>query len=201
MRNVWRQRLPYYAYSGISQLIDTVKAGTTDQQRREIDLIGKKDARLLFRVTNFFNPQRILQVGAATGIESVTMLEVNSRSRLYLCEPQLEQKPLAVRVMKSQMDRVKCYDDLKVAADEFLEAGQGSGMALINVPVDKEWLHRLLDEGCVLVLRDLHRDEEMSNLFDACCEHMSAGQTYTNNKIAILNPNPKLQREDFLLWL
>jgi hypothetical protein len=41
----------------------------------------------------------------------------------------------------------------------------------------------------------------MSRLYDICCKHMSMGQTYTNNKIAILNPNPKLQRENFLLWL
>ena len=166
-----------------------------------MDLIGKKDARLLFRVTNFFNPRHILQVGAATGIESVTMLEVNSGSRLHLYDPQLEQKSLALRVLQSQMDRVECYDDPKVAAEEFLEAGQGSCMALINAHVDKELLFRLLDEGCVLVLRLLNRDAMMMDLFDACCSHMSVGQTYTNNKIAILNPNPKLQREDFLLWL
>ena len=45
------------------------------------------------------------------------------------------------------------------------------------------------------------RQEAMSNLFEAVCDHMPMGQTYTNGKIAILNPNAKLQREDFLLWL
>ena len=204
MRNVWRQRLPYYAYNGISQLIDTVKAGTTRQQRREMDLISKPEARLLFRVTNFFNPRHILQAGAATGIESVTMLEVSHDSRLYLYDTQLEQKALALRVLQSQMDRVGCYDDLKVASDEFLEAGKADEnplLALIDIPVEDTVLKRLLDAGCVIVLRNLNRNEAMSRLFDACSAYMSAGQTYTNNKIAILNPHPKLQREDFLLWL
>lgn len=200
VRSVWRQRLPYYAYGTISQLLDTIKDSTTREQRRELDLISEKEARLLFRVTNFFNPRCILQVGAATGVESVTMLEVNHDSRLRLYDPQLEQKPLAVRVLQSQLDRVECYDDLKVAVDEMLSAGGGSTMALINCPVDDDVLKRLLDAGVVIVMRNL-RHQAMSGMFKAGCDCMPMGQTYTNGKIAILNPNPKLQREDFSLWL
>ena len=204
VRNVWRQRLPYYAYGGIHQLIETVKQGTTRRQRREMDLISEPEAKLLFRVTNFFNPLHILQFGASTGIESVAMLEVSHGSRLHLYDPQLEQKPLAVHVLQSQLDRVECYDEVTVAVDEFLESGTADEtplMALVNVPVDAAVLKRLLPARCVLVLRNLNRNGEMSSLFDACSDEMPMGQTYTNNKIAILNPDPKLQREDFLLWL
>ena len=201
VRNVWRQRLPYYAYEGLHQLIGTIKGSTTRQQRHEMDLISEREARLLFRATNFFNPRRILQAGAATAVESIAMLEVNSQSRLHLYDPQLEQNALAVRILQSQLDRIDCYDDIRVAVDEMLEAGDSPMLALINTPVDAALLQRLLDAQCVLVLRNLNRDKEMSDLFDTCCDYMAMGQTYTNNKIAILNPNPKLQREDFILWL
>ena len=201
VRNVWRQRLPYYAYGGISQLIDTVEGSTTRGQRREMDLISEREARLLFRLANFFNPQYILQAGAATGIESVAMMEVSRQSRLYLYDAQLEQKALAVRVLQSQLDRIACYEDLKVAVDELLTATDGSAMALINAPVEEDLMKRLLDAGVVVILRNLNHDVALSDLFDVCCEYMQSGQTYTNNKIAILNPSPNLQREDFLLWL
>ncbi len=201
VRNVWRQRLPYYAYEGIHQLIDTVKAGTTPRQRRDMDLIDEREARLLFRVVNFFNPGSILQVGAATGIESVVMMGVNSQSRLYLCDPCLEQNALAMRVLRSQLNRVECYDDAVVMINEVLEAGGTPLLALINRPLDEFVAKRLLDAQCVMVMRNLLHDDQMSSLYNACCAHMKVGQTYTNNKIAILNPNPKLQREDFLLWL
>ena len=200
VRTVLRERTPYYAYSGIGQLVKTIKEGTSRRQRREMDLLSERDTRLLFRVTNFFNPNRILQSGAATGVESVAMLAVNRESRLHLYDPQIEQNALAVRVLQSQLDRVDCYDDAQVAVDDFLKA-DGVGMALLNVPVDVSLLHRLLDEGTALVLRHLNDNEEMWSLFDACSSHMTTGQTYTNGKIAILNPNPKLQREDFVLWL
>lgn len=204
MRSVWRQRLPYYAYEGISQLLGTIKSGTTRSQRREMDLIGEKEARLLFRVANFFNARHILQLGAATGVESVAMLAVNSQNRLFLYDQQLEQKALAVRVLQSQLDRVECYDDIWVATEEFLQAGAADErplLALVNTPADDAVMERLLDARCVVVLRNLQHDSAMAALFDTCRHYMKVGQTYTNDRIAILNPNTKLQREDFLLWL
>jgi hypothetical protein len=201
VRNVWRQPLPYYAYGDLGLLIDTIQDGTTKQQRSDMGLISEREARLLFRVTNFFNPQRILQAGAATGVESVAMLAVNRESRLHLYDPQLEQNALAVRVLQSQQSRVECYDDVQVAVDELLDADGASMMALVNIPVDVSALKRLLDACCVLVLRNMNRNRLMADLFDTCCDYMPMGQTYTNGKIAILNPNPKLQREDFMLWL
>ena len=201
VRNVWRQPLPYYAYEGIHQLHDTIKKGLTKQQHREIDLIGEPEAKLLFRVTNFFNPQSILQVGAATGIESVAMLEVSHASRIHLYDRQLEEKKLAVRVLQSQQGRVDCYDDIDVAVDEVLKTTPSSTMALVNIPVDEGVIKHLLDAGSVIVMRNLNRNRLMKELFDTCCGIMLTGQTYSNSKIAILNPNPKLQREDFLLWL
>ena len=129
------------------------------------------------------------------------MMEVNRDSRLYLYDPQLEQKPLAVRVLQSQLHRVECYDDIDVALHDMLDARDGCAMALVNVPVEASVLYRLLDEPCVLVMRNLDRDQTMAALFEQCRSHMSMGQTYTNSKVAILIPNHKLQREDFLLWL
>jgi len=201
VRHVWRQPLPYYAYEGIHQLLNTIKAGTTRSQRREMDLISEREARLLFRLTNFFNPQYILQLGAATAVESVAMLEVCHSCRLYLYDPRLEEKTLAIRVLQSQLDRVECYDNASVAVDDLLARGDEMRMVLVNEHVDGTLLKRLLDDRCVLVMRNLDHDEAMRNLFESCCSHMTTGQTYTNNKIAILIPNPKLQREDFLLWL
>lgn len=201
MRNVWRQRLPYYAYNDLHALLGAIKDGTTRQQRRELGVISEKEARLLLRVANFFNPRFIMQAGAATGVESVAMMAANSQSRLRLYDPQLEQKPLAVRVLQNHPDRVEYYDDVNVTVDELLAEAGTSRLALINVPVDEALLKRMLDTGAVIVLRNLNHDEAMWDLFDRCCDTMPMGQTYTNGKIAILNPNPKLQREDFLLWL
>ena len=74
-------------------------------------------------------------------------------------------------------------------------------LALVNTPIDETMLKRLIEARCIVVMRNLKQDEAMRALFDTCCQYMPMGQTYGNDKIAILNPNPKLQREDFLLWL
>ena len=151
VRHVWRQPLPYYAYGGIHQLLNTIKAGTTRRQRREMDVIVEREALLLFRVTNFFNPRHILQVGVSTGVESVSMLEVSHDSRLYIYDPQLEQNVLAVRVLQSQLERIECYDDPAVAIDDF--TGQSSDdeaptVALVNVPVEENALKTMKQSSC-----------------------------------------------------
>lgn len=43
VRHVWRQPLHYYAYEGIHQLIDTIKAGTSRRERRVLDLIAERE--------------------------------------------------------------------------------------------------------------------------------------------------------------
>ena len=201
MRNVLRQRLPYYAYDDIGELIDAVKAGTSASQRSELGLISKKAARLLFRVTNYASPRRIFQAGASTGVESVVMLGVNCESRLWLYDPRIEENLVAPRVLQTQLDRIRCYDDMALAVDEFLRENEAPKMALLNMPIDESAACRLLDAETVVVMNRLQRDKTMSELFDTCRHHLPAGQTFTNGKTAILIPNPKLQREDFVLWL
>ena len=198
---VLRERLPYYAYDAIDTLIDAVKAGTTPSQRNALGLVGKKMARLLFRVTNYVTPLRILQVGAATGVESVVMLGVNSESRLWLYDPDLEENPVVPSVLQTQLDRIECFAEESVAIDAFLAANGEPTMTLLNKAVGEDVVSRLLDAKTVVVMANLQRNKAMDQLFDACCRHMTIGQTFTNGKIAIIIPNPKLQREDFVLWL
>lgn len=200
VRNVWRQRLPYYAYDDIHELHSLCR-DIIKSRGMQVDQISEREAKLLFRVTNHFNPLHLLQTGTATGLESATLVSVNSNSHLYVADHAIENNELAAAVLQRLKNRVDCYDNPSIAVDEML-SGRGANepaLALLNIPTDEA--ARLLDAGVVVVMRNLHRDKAMQKLFDDCCCLMTAGQTYTNNKIAILNPNPKLQREDFLLWL
>lgn len=201
VRTVLRGRLPYYAYDDIGKLIDAVKSCTTAPQRRATGLIGNRAARLLFRVTNYVTPRRIFQAGAASGVESVVMLSVNSECRLWLYDPCLDANPVAGRVLGDCLNRIACYDDEAVAGEDFLAASGEPAMALLNMPIGEAVAFGLLDAHAVVVLNQMHRNKAMVGLYDACCGYMTAGQTFTNGKTAILIPNPKLQREDFELWL
>ena len=84
VRTVLREPMPFYAYHGISQLVNTIKANTTRRKRREMDLLGEREAKLLFRVTNFFNPNNILQMGASTDAIAVYTCLTLKSSRMFL---------------------------------------------------------------------------------------------------------------------
>ena len=52
----------------------------------------------------------------------------------------------------------------------------------------------------VIVLRNLSRNDLMKQLWLNAKAEATYGQIFTNEKLAVVIANPKLQREDFLLW-
>ena len=80
--NVLRERLPYYSYSDIDadrhRLIRSLRFRRVRHQR----IISSKNAKMLFRVANYFNPQCIMQIGTNYGMSGRTLLRVSSSSQL-----------------------------------------------------------------------------------------------------------------------
>ena len=52
----------------------------------------------------------------------------------------------------------------------------------------------------MIVLRNLSRNDLMKQLWLNAKAEATYGQIFTNEKLAVVIANPKLQREDFLLW-
>ena len=63
------------------------------------------------------------------------------------------------------------------------------------------YLNEILAGTAVVVMRNLNNDSALNDLWLQCKHAMPMGQTFNNEKIAILIASPKLQREDFFLWL
>ena len=59
---------------------------------------------------------------------------------------------------------------------------------------------RALSCGGVVIIRNIHRFPDNKRLWQQCKEQMKSGQTFTNEKIAIMVGNPGLPLEHFLLW-
>lgn len=203
------ERLPYYAYGYIGDLrravVEAVRTGFWHHPR----VIGVKNARMLFRITNFFNPAHILQVGTSYGVSSACVMAVNSRSRLWLYEPHLDTYPVVARVLQPYLERVVTDDDLPrtIAAWREASAGQRPFVLVNDLPRGADdyaavmtMLRAVIDGEGVAVLRNISRSDLMAGLWDNCCAYGDRGQLFTNGKIAVIVANRKLQREMFTLW-
>jgi len=206
VREVLRQRLPYYAYERLAQAHDTVVAATTRQQRRDLRLVSLAQARLLFRITNYFNPPVIVQVGSGGCIDTLAMMSVNSNSRLLLLDPDIERHPATVRVLQPLLPRIDCYDDAAVAVADATAAA--ASFVLVDW-VDDEAMHSslqplvdtLLQGNGVMIVRDLDHNSLNTTLWQQACEEMTAGQTFTNGKLGIVVSRQGLPVQHFDLWL
>lgn len=202
-----RGRLPYYAYDDIDMLRRAV-INSTRSKWPHPRIISSKNARLLFRVVNHFNPQRVLQVGTCYGVSSACVLAVSGTSRIVLCEPRLDRFPATREVLALLGDRVECHDTLESTLKAYREQIKGRQPFILINDVTSEaeaeslsnYVTPLLDGKCVIVMRNLVKNALLNRLWLQWRDAAPHGQTFTNEKIAIIVATPKLQREDFFLW-
>lgn len=208
VRLVLCERLPYYSYEHIEELrriVIKAEGGLWRHPR----VISSKNAKMLFRIVNFFNPRVIMQVGTSYGVSSACMMAVSSQSRLFLYEPHLERYPIVSRIFEPYGKRVEQYTGIEEQSIAYTaELGDDEmPFVLVNdLPCDGDYeplldyLNRIVAGKAVVVLRNISRNPLMEKLWLELKENMPMGQTYTNEKIAIMYATPKLQREDFFLW-
>lgn len=210
VRNVLRERLPYYAYQELETLRQAVLAQCPRHSR---PVIGKKDARMLFRIVNAFSPTRILQIGTNHGVTSRVMMAVSSTSRLWLYKlPDPAGDRLDAQVLRPVLDRVDCFSDLGETLNAFgTHHDDKPPLVLIDdlpttvPPQDitplSDFLRQVTTTAGVIVMRGIHLNDTVARLWEDCRQSAAFGQTFSNGKWGILVSDPKLQREHFDLWL
>ena len=224
---VLRERLPYYSYARLEALRAMVISRTRHHLRHP-RIISSKNAKLIFRVTNFFNPQAILQVGTSYGVSSASVLSVSSRSKLILCEPHIDRYPIAEEILAgyapritltaSLTDAISTYSDCLAVEPEPANlanetpAEQASRRAmqpfvLINDIESEahlytllEHLHALALHDTTIIVRNLSRNPLMRQLWAQFCEGCEHGMSFSNERIAIFVANRKLPRQEFAIW-
>lgn len=225
--NVLRERNPYYAYSGLAELRHSVIVRTRHHLRHP-RIISLKNAKLIFRVVNYFNPRQVLQIGTSYGVSSVSILAVSSRIRLVLCEAHLGDYPVVHDVLSAYtgqiaqnsnvQDAISRYKEELLAARsgnvaavddgrEMFACSAGEPFVLVNNLYDeaeyaevKAYLAEVLSGKGVVIMRNLSRSQLMMSLWRECRDYATYGMTFSNEKVAIIVANPKLPRQDFSMW-
>lgn len=209
VKNVLRERLPYYSYEYIEELRHAVIVAIRHHFRHP-HVISFKEAKMLFRITNFFKPSHILQIGTTYGISSASMLAVSSDTSLFLYEPHLSDYPVIGQVLQPFIEQIDCYYDLQVASAEYqgavAEATSRPFVLLNSLPNEQEnacvvkLLHDVIAQEGVIVMCNLNNNKKMASLFEKCKSELAFGQTFTNEKVGLIVASSKLQIEHFFLW-
>ena len=171
-------------------------------------VISFKGLKMLFRITNHFNPENILEIGSCYGLTSTSMLNVSSGSTLWLYDPKINNYQVTGRVLLPYLDSLECYDLLEVAIDEYIEALPSTQIPFIlintveqnDLGLLKNQLSAMLSSECVIIMRNINRSDRMMELWKTLKSAMVHGQSFTNEKTAVIVAKRKLNLEHFFLW-
>ena len=207
VRFVLREKLPYYCYDDMGDTRQAVVESLRGMKSHP-RVISFKGLKMLFRITNHFNPENILEMGSCYGLTSTSMLNVSSGSALWLYDPQINSYQVTGRVLLPYIDSIECYDQIEVAIDEYIEALPPTQIPFILIntveqpdfEILKTRLASMLTGECVIVLRNISRSDRMMELWKTLKGSMAHGQSFTNEKTAVIVAKRKLNLEHFFLW-
>lgn len=208
VRFVLREKSPYYCYEDMG-LLRQVVVHSLKNVKNHPRVIAMKDLKMIFRIANFFNPSNILQIDSCYGLTAASLLNVSPLSRIWLYDPHIGDYPIAAQVLAPYLDRVECYNELEVAVGDFNGALKKVACPFIVVnsithSMDLEPLKRIfgsmLSRECVLVIRNIDRSDSVKILWKYLKTEMTHGQSFTNEKTAVIVSKKKLNSEHFFLW-
>lgn len=203
---VLKERLPYYAYTEIDyKRADVIEMLTTEAHKKKHGVLSAKDAKMIFRVVNFFNPKKIMQIGTNYGISSASALLPSSHSELWICGIPEAQHDIFTKQTEEFTKRINKYNTIKQCSEEYFKAEE-KPFLIIN-SATKEELTFLLENtdqlttrNCVIIINRISRQVESDTLWKAVKSQLTHGMTFSNGKFGVIVANPKLPRKDYSLW-
>ncbi len=201
---VLRERNPYYAYDTIHSRRYRVKKLVTAGHSR---IISYKNAKLLFRVTCYFSPDTILQIGTSYGISTTAMLGVSQNSRLVIYSADNCHKDIYSDITEPYRTRIFSYDRLEAAAAYYSNANSGKPYFVLindasenNADAIMSIIHEAFAGNGTVIVRNMSKSCVTRQLWRDARSAMEYGMSFSNGDMGIIVSRCKLPLQHFLLW-
>ena len=203
--NVLRERRPYYAYEELMHL-RSVAAQEAKLYRHHPAVITGKNAKMLFRITNFFKPAHILHVGIDYGVSAAATLLPDSRTTCTLLAQQPLRFPVTRQVLERFEGRITTFADLDEAFAHYAHTQQVPFIVIDRIFTQQQlealsaYLQGVQQGEAVVIIRNIANSSLMKQLWEHTKNQLQHGHTYTNEKLAVIVARPTLPLQHFLLW-
>lgn len=207
---VLNEQYMYYSYEDLDLMRSAVIEKTKEKFGFKPRPIQLSEAALLFRITNFYNPSAILQLGSSYGVAVASSMLVSHKSKLVLYDSTVKENETAMQILEKYQNRTTYCDSAANAIQTYQKTCDndfGVFAVINNIANDEfqavaEFLsHTAADSNGVAIIRNIATSTIMAQLWDSCRAVMEHGMTFSNEKIAIIVFDHKLPRQDFKLWL
>lgn len=207
IRRVLREKNPFYAYEMLHDCRHSAMKMVRGRQLKK-QILSYKNAKMLFRITCYFQPKNILQIGSSYGISAMSMLGVNSSSHLVIYPGTNACFDIFDVLTSKQSHRIENTLTINDATQRYKERlGNDNAFVLIN-SVDNisdaaavlTAVTESLHSGGVVIMRNLNTNAIMKQLWHDCNMSLHHGMSFTNYRIGIFVGLKHLPRQNFAIW-
>lgn len=205
VRRVLRERCHYYAYEQLTKCRHTAHRLIANRKATKA-IISQSNARMLFRITCYFVPRHILQIGSTYGVSTMAMLTVSNRSSLIIFTGSSICNDVFSQVTASEAHRIERFRGLNETLDQYDKRRGEGGFVLINnieegdIELLSHKIKTIIEEGGVVVMRNLARSIQMKHFWSKLNASISHGMTFSNYRIGIIVGLKHLPRQNYTLW-
>ena len=201
--NVMCQKHGYYAYNAIDHLhFYATRLARHKPWRSRVMPLG--EAKALFRIVNYYNPSHLLHLGSTAGFSVAVTALPSSKSRHLLYVPGEE----CTDMLTSCADRVDKERNMAAVAKHYTQIiAESSEKPFVTIdlkeaePQAEAVVRHAVDSGGVIVFCNTAKGSESLRLSDMCRQYARRGMWFGNHHVGVMVANPKLPRQDFMLWL
>ena len=202
---VLKERLPYYAYTEIDYKRADVIELLTEAHKKKNGVLSAKDAKMIFRIVNFFNPGKIMQIGTNYGISTASALLPSVHSKLWICGISEAQFDIFAKETAEFANRINKYTRIYQCLDEYLQAEE-KPFLISNTATENELsflvenVDKFTTRHSKIIVNRMTRQVETDTIWRTIKDRLTYGMTFSNGKFGVIVSNPKLPRKDFSLW-
>ena len=206
IRNVLREKYPYYAYSELKEQRKHAKILTAQRAERR-NIISFNSAKVLFRIACYFCPDLMLQIGTTHGVSTSALLKATDNTKILLFPGENNHNDTIYNeITHHYSNRIYPSQLLSEAIDRYNREDKKRGLILINdiesnetAPLLQIAMQAIKDEG-VVIIRNLGSSANARLLWKNCCNEITHGMSFTNYQTGIIVGYKYLPKQHFNLW-
>ena len=226
IQNIIDDKQQYYNYLPIEQLREVLLnqkqklelkdfgAGSNFHQSKEVSLSklakyvqsSKHKGQLLFRISNYFQPDKILELGTSLGLSTAYLAVANKKTKVVTVEADSNVASIAknnfarlklsnVKVIVNQFENV--LEDL---SKDFFELvffdGNHTKAATLKY---FNWAKKNTSDTSIFIFDDIYWSKEMNEAWNIICDDSKVSLSIDLFSIGIVFFIPKNQKEHFKL--
>ncbi len=226
IQNIIDDKQDYYNYLPIEQLrgillnqkqklkLNDYGAGSNFHKSNEISLgkltkliqSSKNKGQLLFRISNYFQPRKILELGTSLGLSTSYLAAANKKTKVVT----VEADSVVASIAKNNFKRLK-LPNIKVVVNQFenvLEELSNNDFELVFFDGNhtKEatlnyfnWAKKNVNENSIFIFDDIYWSKQMNNAWNIICADNKVTLSIDLFSIGIVFFISKNQKEHFKL--